>query len=69
MTTFLVNDMTCGHCVRAITQAVQQKDPAAQVTVDLGSHRVDVTSALLDAERVRAAIAQAGYTPEAASQR
>lgn len=64
MTSFTVNDMSCGHCVRSITQAVQAQDPAAQVVVDLPRHRVDVASAALDAERIRAAIAEAGYTPE-----
>ncbi|WP_241485531.1 heavy-metal-associated domain-containing protein, partial [Xanthomonas euvesicatoria] len=29
--------MTCGHCVRTVTQAIQAVDPHAQVDVDLGS--------------------------------
>eukprot|EP01030_Chromulinospumella_sphaerica_P024841 gene24841-24944_t len=32
--------MTCGHCVRAVTQAVQALDPAASVKVDLGAKEV-----------------------------
>ena len=64
MTRFTVNDMSCGHCVRSITQAVQAQDPAAQVVVDLSQHRVDVDSATLDVGRIRAAIEQAGFTPE-----
>ncbi len=69
MTSFTVNDMSCGHCVRSITQAVQARDPAARVEVDLAQHRVDVDSATLDAEHLRAVIAEAGYTPEPASPR
>ncbi len=69
MTSFTVNDMSCGHCVRSITQAVQAQDPAARVEIDLAQHRVDVASATLDAGRLRAVIAEAGYAPEAASAR
>ena len=66
MPAFQVNDMTCGHCVRAITQAIQAVDPAAAVSVDLAQHRVTVVSAQADAGQLSAAIAQAGYTPEPA---
>lgn len=31
MITFEVNDMTCGHCVGAITKAVGFVDPGAKV--------------------------------------
>ena len=57
---FNVPDMSCGHCVSTITQAVQQAVPGARVTVDLPAHRVTVEGAA-EAEPVRAAIAQAGY--------
>jgi copper chaperone len=55
-----VDGMTCGHCVRAITRAVQALDPAAQVAVDLDARSVDV-QADLPAAQVVAAIAEAGY--------
>ena len=51
---FQVTGMTCGHCERAVKQAVQQLDPQAQVTVTLSSGRVEVESA-----QPRAALAQA----------
>lgn len=57
---FIVDGMTCGHCVRAITRAVQALDPAAQVAVDLDARSVDV-QADLPAEQVAAAIVAAGY--------
>lgn len=63
MITFDVQDMSCGHCVRAITQAVQAADPGAQVQVDLATHRVQVQPAAADAQVLRAAIEEAGYTP------
>jgi len=46
MQTFNVQGMSCGHCVRAITQAVQARDPAADVRVDLGAKTVQVQSSL-----------------------
>jgi len=59
---FQVPDMTCGHCVRAITQAVAEAAPGAHVTVDLESHRVTVSGAD-QADKVEAAIRAAGYAP------
>ena len=56
-----VDGMTCGHCVRAITRAVQALDPAAQVAVDLDARSVDVQTGL-PAEQVAAAIMAAGYS-------
>jgi len=62
---FNVPDMSCGHCVSTITQAVQQAVPGARVTADLAAHRVTIDGAP-DAEPVRAAIAQAGYEAQPA---
>ncbi len=55
-----VENMTCGHCVSAVTEAVHSIDPAAFVEVDLkGKHvKVNSTAAL---EPIKAAIADAGY--------
>lgn len=64
MTTFSVEGMSCGHCVSAVTRAVQQVDAAASVQVDLSKQTVAVTSgAATDA--VKAAIEQAGYPVKA----
>ncbi len=35
MLEFKLPDMTCGHCVGAVTQALKEADPAATVVVDL----------------------------------
>jgi len=64
MIAFEVNDMTCGHCVGAITKALKDADPAAQVQIDLASHRVQVESTAGAAE-LEEAIREAGYTPVA----
>jgi copper chaperone len=62
MITFLVSDMTCGHCVGAVTQAIQAVDRAAQVQIDLPTKRVVITSALA-ADSLAAAVRAAGYSP------
>ena len=67
MIAFQVEDMSCGHCVAAITQAVKGVDPAALVRVDLAAHRVEVDSTGADARRLAEAIEEAGYTPVQAS--
>jgi copper chaperone len=60
---FEVNDMSCGHCVSAITKAVKQVDEGAQVRIDLATHRVEVEPADASAEELAQAIEEAGYTP------
>ncbi|SDH28378.1 copper chaperone [Pseudomonas benzenivorans] len=61
MQLFKVQGMSCGHCVRAITQAVQARDQAAEVQVDLAAGEVRVASRLPAAEVIEA-IAEEGYT-------
>lgn len=63
MIAFDVKDMSCGHCVSSITQALKDADPAAQVQIDLPSHRVTIVPARADAAALQAAIAAAGFTP------
>lgn len=60
---FDVNDMTCGHCVAAITRAVQDASPGAEVDIDLPSRRVRVNGAS-DVAAIVAAIREAGYSPQ-----
>ena len=59
---FNVPDMTCGHCVGAITQAIQSVAPDANVKTDLASHVVTVESST-DAKTIQQAIIDAGYEP------
>ena len=63
MVTFEISDMTCGHCVSAITKAVRTVDRAAKVQVDLAAHRVQIEPTESDAQELSDAIAEAGYTP------
>lgn len=64
MLAFQVNDMSCGHCVGAITKAVKAADPNAQVQIDLATHRVQIEPSQADARTLQAAIEDAGYTPQ-----
>ena len=53
-------DMTCGHCVKTVTAAVQAVDATARLEVDLPSHKVRIESSA-PAERLRDALAAEGY--------
>lgn len=55
-----VAGMTCGHCAKAVTAAIQAHDPAAQVEVLLAEGLVRATTTLPRTE-VAAAIAEEGY--------
>jgi copper chaperone len=57
-----VGDMSCGHCVGRVTQAVKDVDEAARVEVNLADKRVSIASDTASAE-FEQAIRAAGYTP------
>jgi len=59
--TYTVPDMSCDHCVVAITEEVSEVDGVASVQVDLASKRVEVEGPNLDDAAIRAAIDEAGY--------
>jgi copper chaperone len=40
-----VENMSCGHCVGAVTKAVQAVDAAAKVEIDLATKSVKIDSA------------------------
>jgi len=63
MLEFRVQDMTCNHCVGAITKAVKHVAPQASVEIDLEHHLVRIQGEA-DQAIVQAAIVDAGYTPE-----
>ena len=60
--TFEVEGMTCGHCVKAVTDELSAVPGVRSVEVDLDSGRATVTSdGGVDREAVRAAVDEAGY--------
>jgi copper chaperone len=58
---FDVQGMTCGHCARAVTEAVKRIDASARVEVDLAGGKVQVESSA-QREPLAAAIREEGYT-------
>ena len=58
--TFQVQGMTCGHCERAVVQAIKTIDPQAQVSVDRPVGKVEVQSQV-PREQLAQAIAEEGY--------
>ncbi len=62
MTEFLVEGMSCGHCVNVVTEAIHRLDPAATVDVNLGTKLVRVRSDL-DRFLLSQALVDAGYDP------
>lgn len=61
---FLVEDMTCGHCAGTIKQAIESKIPGTSVNADPGSKLVSVHGSA-DVAAVKSAVTAAGYTPSA----
>lgn len=59
---FNIPSMSCGHCVKAVTQAVHDVDPKARVDVNLGTKQVKVDSTA-EQGRIVDALKEAGYEP------
>ncbi len=62
MSAFKVQDMTCGHCEKAIKAELAKENPAVKVDVDLKSKVVTVEN--LPDDRVIYLLKEIGYTPE-----
>ena len=61
---FIVPDMSCEHCRRAVTAALTALPAVASVRVDLETKRAAVEGEGLDDAALRAVIIDAGYQPE-----
>ena len=61
--TYTVTGMTCEHCVASVTEEISEIDGVHEVSVELGSGTVTVTSepAVTEAD-IRAAVEEAGYS-------
>jgi copper chaperone len=57
--------MTCGHCEKAVTRAILQADPQAQVQIDRTQNQVQIASEQPRA-KLAEAIAEEGYAVAAA---
>ena len=58
--TFTVLGMTCGHCEKAVSRAIAQVDPQAEVKIDRSANQVEVVSSQ-DRDVLAKAIAEEGY--------
>ena len=57
---FTVTGMTCGHCEQAVTRALKQVDPLAEVRIDRAANQVMVQSHQAR-ELLAQAITEEGY--------
>jgi len=68
---FLVEGMTCSHCVRSVTEEVSAIEGVSDVAIELhagGVSTVTVSSTVpVDAAQVRGAVEEAGYSLASAS--
>lgn len=57
-----VQGMHCGHCASRVENALKSIDGVKSVKIDLSSGAVTIlSSAVLDDEKIKAAVAQAGF--------
>lgn len=61
---FTVTGMTCGHCEKAVLQAIRALDPQAQIQIDRSQNQVEVESTA-PREKLAGAIAEEGYQVQA----
>lgn len=59
---FIVEGMTCGHCVKAVTEEVSGVPGVHGVEVDLASRTMVVQADEIDVDALRDAVEEAGYT-------
>ena len=64
MQSFKVSGMTCGHCVRAVTDAIKGVDATVSVDIDLDAGRVIVRDDTASPDQIADAITAEGYTVE-----
>lgn len=57
-----ITGMTCDHCVRAITNAVEDVDGVTSATVDLASNSAKVEGGAIDIKKILEAIEEEGYS-------
>jgi copper ion binding protein len=66
-TTFKVTGMSCEHCVRAVTQALQRTDGVTSASVDLQAARATVVydENKTNPRELASAVNEEGYKAEA----
>ncbi|WP_353094975.1 copper ion binding protein [Tissierella praeacuta] len=59
--TLLVEGMNCGHCEKAVKNALGELDGVSKVEVDLKSKKVEIEGENLNDILIKGAIEDAGY--------
>ena len=60
-TTLKIDGMSCGHCVAAVTQALQSVDGVTVENVAVGTATVSYDPAIVSPTKLAEAIEDAGY--------
>jgi copper chaperone len=63
MPTLNIPNISCGHCARAVTEAIQELDPSAKVAVNTSERTAEIDS-VADLGAIRAKLAERGYPAE-----
>jgi copper chaperone len=68
-TVLKVSGMTCGHCVKAVTQALESQDGVTRAEVDLqaGSAQVEYDEGRVTPRELANAVMDEGYDAEEAA--
>jgi len=66
-TVFEVRNMTCGNCVKDVTEAVRAVLPGAEVKTDLANGKIEVSPSPQNPATVVEAITDAGYPARVAA--
>lgn len=57
----IVEGMSCGHCEKAVKNALNELSEVTDVNVDLAEKKVEVTGEGLEDSKLKEAIDEAGY--------
>lgn len=60
--TLKIDGMSCGHCVKAVQQALEALDGVDVHAVTIGSADISYDPAAVDRARIEEAVDDAGYT-------
>jgi copper chaperone len=66
-TTLKIDGMTCGHCMKSVTKALEGLDGVTIEAVAVGSATVAYDPAVASPERIAVAVSDAGYTAATAA--
>ena len=61
-TELMIGGMSCEHCVRSVTQAIEKVDGVKSVKVSLKKGNAVIKGEDIDIEAVKKAVTEAGYS-------